>query len=169
MTLGEWFSTHPPLTKRIALLNPSLGDGRFHPGKGRALAIGILTVVLLAGAGGSVAIARVGSGFMGAVGAPETPAASGESTAAELRAKAEVDISRLSAFVEEHWGAGDAPDTIEEIGVRWYAVSNEAFPLDPFDGYPYGYTPLPDGYRFWSLGPDATSPSDDVVLENTRR
>ena len=169
MTLGEWFSTHPPLTKRIAVLNPSLGDGRFHPGKGRALAIAILAIVLLAGAGGTMAVATVGSRFMSASGALESPATSVVATAAELRAQAEMDISRLSAFVEEQWGAGDAPSTIDEVGARWYAVTGEAIPLDPFDGYPYGYTLLPNGYRFWSLGPDATTPTDDVVLENTGR
>ncbi|MGE3599320.1 MAG: M48 family metallopeptidase [Dehalococcoidia bacterium] len=164
MTLGEWLSSHPPLAKRIAILHPSLADGRFHPGRGRALAGGIVAAALVVVAVGTVAAVRVGSGVMNAVNATT----SGGATPDQLRAQAEADISRLSAFVDEEWGLESPPSTIDEIFARWRAVTNEVFPIDPFDGYPYGYESLPNGYRFWSLGPDATSPRDDVVLETTR-
>jgi Zn-dependent protease with chaperone function len=59
MTIGEWFGTHPPLTKRIAQLDPALAThaGRSRAGAMRAAAI-LLLVLLPVVIGGYLAASK---------------------------------------------------------------------------------------------------------------
>ena len=67
MTLGEWLSTHPPLSKRVAALDPTLSDRPFHPGRGRALALVIIALATLGAGALTVGVAVVGSILTGNV------------------------------------------------------------------------------------------------------
>lgn len=171
MTLGEWFSTHPPLSKRVAVLDPSLSDGPFHPGRGRALALAIVALFLLGAGGITAGAVMVGSNFMEGMEqvAANVDATDGLVTTDPARARAQVDddFSRLSDFILGEWGAGDIPESIDELRERWQAVTGEAYPVDPFDGYEYGYTHLGATYRLWSSGPDGSSgTADDISYES---
>jgi Zn-dependent protease with chaperone function len=55
MTLAEWFGTHPPLSKRIAVLSPELHDPQYRPATGRLRAAAIIAVVVLVLVGGTAA------------------------------------------------------------------------------------------------------------------
>lgn len=171
MTLGEWFSTHPPLSKRVAALDPSLSDVPFHPGKGRVLALAIVVLVLLGGGGLTAGAVVMGSKFMEGVeqvAAVDAAGAFAMPAPAEARAQVDADFSQLSAFILREWGAEGIPESIDDLRERWHAVTGDAFPVDPFDGYEYGYTHLGATYRLWSSGPDGTSgTADDITYESS--
>lgn len=169
MTLGEWFSTHPPLSKRMAALDPSLSDARFHPGRGRALALVIVALVLVGAGGLTAGAVMVGSDFMGAIeDVAGVDAMQGLATLDPVAARAQVDsdLSRLSDFIVREWSDGGLPESIDDVRDRWYAGTDSPFPLDPFDGYEYGYAPAAGMYRLWSSGPDGVSgTADDIGFE----
>ena len=92
MTIGEWFASHPPLSKRVAALDPSLAAlvPSSSRGPARALAIlGCLSLVPLVAAGVAVSqfpgvAARAGGGcpfFIG--GDPPQPPPAASSTDSE--------------------------------------------------------------------------------------
>ncbi|HTT66871.1 MAG TPA: M48 family metallopeptidase [Gemmatimonadales bacterium] len=56
LTIGEWFGTHPPLSKRIAALDPALVEGSTVPVSGRVRALAIIAAF--------VAVVVVGSALL---------------------------------------------------------------------------------------------------------
>jgi len=160
MTIGEWFSSHPPLSKRVVAIDPSVTRDRFHPTRGRAMALAILAAVAV---GGSVGAARVGSRYLDAIeeaaGLPET-ADDPEVATARVHA----DFETLASFIAEEWPEGTYPASMTELSERWYQVRDTPLPIDPFDGYPYGYDRVEDGYRLWSSGPDGDPVTDDDIV-----
>jgi len=48
LTIGEWFGTHPPLSRRIAALEPALAEGSEVPATGRVRALAIIAVFVAA-------------------------------------------------------------------------------------------------------------------------
>lgn len=171
MTLGEWFGSHPPLSKRVAALDPSLAPAHFHPTKGRALALGTLAATAALGLVVVVGGARFASRTMGEMermrselGAAGT---SGFQVADPTRAaqQVEADFEELSRFIAAEWTEG-VPETIAEVRARWEERSEAVFPIDPFDGFDYGYDLTDTGYRLWSTGPDGeVLTEDDIAME----
>ncbi|MDT8367906.1 MAG: M48 family metallopeptidase [Longimicrobiales bacterium] len=45
MTIGEWFGSHPPLSKRIAAIDPGVDETAYSPTKGRLIAVTMLILV----------------------------------------------------------------------------------------------------------------------------
>lgn len=176
MTLAEWLGSHPPLSKRIAALNPALDRAGFSPAAGRMRALTILGLiaVVLVGGGGTAA------SFVGRFLEEFEPAAStgggsldqaGWTAQARDNLDAEVypdivqqDFRRLRAFIEEHWGGSSFPESLEAVKARWQSVrGGEQFPYDPFDGLDYGYGLFGDTVLMWSSGPDRQSGTADDI------
>lgn len=62
---------------------------------------------------------------------------------------ANAELTRLALLMELHWlEHGDYPKTLDEIVMP----DGETMPSDPFDGKPYRYEKLADGYKLWSVG-----------------
>jgi Zn-dependent protease with chaperone function len=165
MTIGEWFSSHPPLSKRVVAMNPTISPERFHPTRGRVLAVAILMVAMIGGTGLTVVAATVGAGFFEAIQEVADLPAEGLDVADAEAASAQVrtDLERLSSFIAQEWAEAAFPETIDEVRERWSGAGLGAFPFDPFDGYEYGYDRLEDGYRLWSSGPDAVPGTEDDI------
>lgn len=153
MTLGEWFSTHPPLTKRLAAIDPSLAlSGRGRAGALRATAIvgAVLVPILLSGVA-SVVLMRGAALRAGARGYKSyTPP--GREVADRV---VQQDFARIGAFLEAEMKAGrELPWDEDELYDRWRAAHpGESEPLDPYDGMWYGYEQKGEHFRIWSTGP----------------
>ena len=62
---------------------------------------------------------------------------------------AKAELTRLALLLELHWHEhGDYPEALDEIVMP----DGETMPNDPFDGKPYRYRKLADGYKLWSVG-----------------
>jgi Zn-dependent protease with chaperone function len=164
MTLGEWFSTHPALSKRVAALDPSLGEVRYSATKGRLLAAASIilfltgSVVLVAGA------VAMGSSLRDTLRqASGRAAAGGPATAelADLQAQVAQDFFVISSFIEQEWAASTLPGSMYDVRERWLArLADEAFPSDPY-GYDYGYDRDGSAYTLWSSGSDGVPGTPD--------
>lgn len=168
MTIGEWFSSHPPLSKRIAALDPRIVPERFHPTRGRAMALGILLSTVVLGGAATGAAVVFGQGVMEAV--EQMDPASGVMGAgvsvADPEAAAEqvrVDLREISEFIDREWQPGALPITIGEVAERWWARGLDDFPADPFSGLWYEYQTDGQDYVLWSRGPDGVTGTPDDV------
>lgn len=186
MTIGQWLSTHPPLVKRMAAIDPSLEGGQPFTTSGvlRALGIygGLAGVVALCvglvtlssklpGFGGDVFkdLLQLGNtgGFSsgaGPAGAEEDQAdgdeyAIPETAAEDLQSAFEV----VGDFLDAEVAAGrELPADHEELEARWAGSrGGEDLPIDPYDGDVLGYELTDDGYCLWSSGPDGEPETDD--------
>ncbi|HEV2132101.1 MAG TPA: M48 family metallopeptidase [Longimicrobiaceae bacterium] len=167
MTLGEWLSSHPPLAKRLLMLDPSLGSAHDASRAGPLRALAILGLIFLPlGLGGGMA-ARSLPAWLDETGhlmedehdyvAPPPEEAS--------RA-AQEGFARLAAFLAEERQAGrPLPADAEELYDRWFeAYPEEEPPVDPYDGDYFGYSFDGTGYILWSSGPDQAPGTDDDVI-----
>ena len=176
MTLGTWLAGHPPLAERLVALEPSLGDGRDHYARGGLRALALITVIVLVpSAAGVLVVRQMLPAFQEAM-AEAQRAADAEAAAArtpegapvadpERRAHVQADLARLRGIVEEHRARhGTVPAGLQELREYWASSGFGDFPIDPFDGAPYGYDS--DGERFvlWSAGPDRASQADDIAF-----
>jgi Zn-dependent protease with chaperone function len=164
MTIGQWLSTHPPLLKRMAALDPSLApaDASTRAGSVRALAIVGAVVVLLGGVSW-LAVTKLG-GFMQEV-RRQQAAMGGESSYPSVDPTAEMDS--LRAFVLREGTAG-VPVDVEALYERWAAAHpGQPQPLDPFDGQWYGYLADAQGFTLYSSGPDGKPETDDDIVLRT--
>lgn len=175
MTLGEWLSTHPPLVKRIAQIDPSLRDPSVNSTTGTVRALGIIGAafapLFLAGIVAAI--------FFPAWIARHAPAgARSAPTAAEFQppsreagtAQAQRDFAVLASFIREQERAGyGLPWDTRELYQRWQAANPVAQePHDPFDGTRYGYQQRGKDFKVWSVGPDADWDTDDDVIYDSR-
>jgi len=174
MTLGTWLATHPPLSQRIAVLDPSLASASMPTGRGTIQAVGIITILVAVPAlGGSFALVKFGQRFAEQV----RQAQSGQAVSPPVRrplAEREVEFARRQAaedlaalaavaatFQKRH---GRLPADDEVLYDVWSEDKPGArVPHDPFDGNWYGYGN--DGRRFWlwSVGPDMKSNTTDDI------
>jgi Zn-dependent protease with chaperone function len=175
MTLGEWLSTHPPLVKRIAQIDPSLREPAFDSSRGIVRAVGIigtaLAPVFIAGVIAAIAfpawIARHG------------PAAARRASSAPTfqppalkvgMAQARKDFASLDALIREEERAGRGlPWDTRELYDRWnglHGKGNE--PRDPFDGTRYAYEQRGKEFRLWSVGPDGEWETPDDLTYDSR-
>lgn len=153
MTLGQWFSTHPPLVKRLAQIDPSLMTGvPNHAGALRAVAIvGAVLVPMLMTGVASVVLMR-GAALRGSANSHLGYAPPPREVAERL---VRDDFARIAAFIEAEVAAGRAlPWDADELYARWRAAHpGEPELLDPYDGMWYGYEQKGEHFRIWSTGP----------------
>jgi Zn-dependent protease with chaperone function len=154
MTLGEWFSTHPPLAKRLAQIDPSLAPGaRSRVGALRASAIvgAVLLPILLSGVA-SVVVMRGSLLRAGVTGYKDYSPPARDVAERVMRE----DFARLASFLDNEMRAGrELPWDEDELYDRWRAAHpGEPDPLDPYDGMWYGYEQKGEHFRIWSSGPD---------------
>lgn len=172
MTLGRWFMTHPPLSMRIAALDPALAPGG--PSKrwpavaawGALLAlIGIpYTALFLVFAHGLFPLFRVSG--------PPAEVTRSDLTShryldiTEARQQAQDDLDAMADAVELfRTSRGHIPRNEGELYEAWdLAHPNESPPSDPFDGERYGYEVRGAAYRLWSAGTSLKDPADDIVV-----
>ena len=155
MMLGEWFSTHPPLAKRLVQIDPSLGPELSHRKSTlRAVAIigGVVAPLLLAGVAGAVMLPKLTA--TAAQQARHTEHTPPPRDVADRQVRE--DFQRLAAFLETELKAGrDLPWDGSELYDRWRTGQpGQAEPRDPYDGMPYGYEQRGEQFRIWSAGPD---------------
>ena len=190
MTLGSWLSTHPPLAKRMALLDPSLTDGAKLPATGAKRAIGILATLYFAPAVLMLAVlaSPMGRTFReameqaqqqqsaAAAGGAGSELAYGDSSYAMTPEQTEAatrqarhDLGRLASLVEGERAAGrPLPADWRELQALWTRrFPTVPYPMDPFDSSTYGYVREGDAYRLWSTGPDIESFTDDDIVWNS--
>jgi hypothetical protein len=170
MTLGEWLSTHPPLVKRIAQVDPSLQDTSVDGTPGVIRALGIL----------GVAVAPVFiAGILAALLFPAWVARQAPSRGTRPHqaptpqvgtAQAQKDFATLATFIreEERSGRGLPWDT-PELYDRWKAANPGGRELrDPFDGTRYAYEQRGNQFKLWSVGPDTEWQTDDDLSYDSR-
>jgi Zn-dependent protease with chaperone function len=168
MTLGQWSATHPPLARRIAALDPSLGPSPSTGGTLRALSIilGFLVIVggcaVLAATGAASSVSRLlsmgGSGSEDALYTPPTTAD------ADLQGSFSAIATLLDAEIEEGNGLPEDGSTLQELWME--RRGDESMPRDPYNGMDIEYSQTEDGYQLLSCGPDGEyGTEDDVTYE----
>ncbi len=167
MTIGKWLMRHPPMCERAAALQPELLGGAAPLARGpiRALLI-LMTVMLLPGVVGGVAF-LLWSDFLTNVLTQAGPAGTSldEAQVERLRQHVEEDFALLAEVVQQARAeTGSYPADADELTAAWERRhTGEEIPVDPFDGYPYGYSVTESGFYFWSSGPDRVSGTDDDI------
>jgi Zn-dependent protease with chaperone function len=174
MTIGEWLSTHPPLSKRMAQLDPALGVSAVPAAQGPIRALAII---------GACLAPFVLAGFAAAWLLPSWIARTQAEAKAEANAsgyepppravadeQARREIAALAAFLEAERAAGrELPWDTVELYSRWTAGNpNPPEPFDPFDGDRYGYSQRGDQFLLWSVGPDGESRTADDIRYDSR-
>jgi Zn-dependent protease with chaperone function len=167
MTIGEWFSSHPPLVKRVLVLDPSLRGQQDESRAGTARAVAIL---------GLIALPLIAASWVGISKLPawmeevnrQAAAGAGLTGLAAVQAVAEAQegFEILAAFLASEQAAGrPLPENGGELYDRWEAAHpGQDVPLDPFDGEVLGYTREGASYYLWSSGPDQRpGTADDLV------
>ena len=167
MTLGEWFSTHPPLARRMLALEPSLDAGVAYRPTGALKAAMVVALVALPLVGGGILVATAMPAWMKQMQAQvETAGRTGGAGAmtAEDSMAAHAGLDSLGRYMEARRAAGSQlPRNDEALYALYRAELDRDAPLDPFDGKRYGYQMDEDGksYLLWSTGPDGRSGTDD--------
>lgn len=167
MTLGEWLSTHPPLARRMAALEPALGAAR-PAGSGAGRAIGILLLIVGAIAAAGFAGASAFAALSERVVSTTTTQQFGAADLTVLEQQVNSDLTRIAAFLDAEIAAGRGlPTEDAELAARWESRTGDTLPSDPFDGFDYGYFAEGTTYLLWSSGPDGeTGTTDDIGVTN---
>ncbi len=178
MAIGCWLSNYPPLSARIEAIDPALGRMLPYSTKGPLRATLILSAVIvlpwLAGMAGFALWMSTLQSLTDA--ASTTPSAATHEEQAdtpprpveELEQQARADLATIAGVVREHREAtGEKLADTEQLDAVWskYRDENES-PIDPFDGYGYGFRATDAGLSVFSSGPDAeTETEDDIVVD----
>ena len=176
MTLGKWFSTHPPLSERIAALEPRFLSGAGAPAQGPVRALGILAIlILLPIAGLAVALSTFLPDFQQALAEARTQAAAMDAQPLSIVAdavteKVWTDLDNLAMVAESvKRQTGSLPEDEAVLYTAWdEAATGEEAPLDPFDGQRYGYMLDEGHFILWSAGPDGEGGTDDDIWYDSR-
>jgi Zn-dependent protease with chaperone function len=175
MRLAEWLSTHPPLTSRLAEINPALSVETISRHRGTVRAFGLVASVLLVfgivGAGAAVVVpllARFSAQVQQADAEPEFKYEPPPADVAD--AQVNEDFKRLAEFLEVERASGRAlPSDARELYRRWNQMRRYEFePIDPFDGTRYGYFSDDRAYVLWSTGLDAKPDTADDIYWDSR-
>lgn len=173
MVLGKLLATHPPLCERIAVLEPSLA---IHPsslimGYIRAALIMILFIAVFVS--GFWFIFSVISKFSPMTQnsmyefddnsqflPPGTP-----SEMAAAKEKVDTDLIMLADFIEEiRLKTGNIPDDDLSLASIWGVWRpDQPIPIDPLNGYYYGYYRLDDEFVIYSAGLDGAVYTEDDI------
>lgn len=175
MTLGEWLSTHPPLVKRIAQVDPSLRDPSFDSTAGVVRALGIvgaaLAPVFVAGVVAAVLFpAWIARQVPSRARANQTAPNYRPPSAKAGTTQAQQDFVALASFIREEERAGRGmPWDTREVYDRWKAANpGRREPRDPFDGTRYVYEQRGSQFKLWSVGPDEEWDTDDDLTYDSR-
>lgn len=169
MKLGHWLSTHPPIAHRLAALQPSLGSGRLG---GTWASLGALGVVVLTIAVPTAAtigfVQSLWPALQASIREQPTTAAVTPTTAPDARDRAETAILSLAEVAETFRAeTGRLPADVEELYRTWTSLhSEDAAPLDPYDGQRFGYHVENGEFIIWSVGPDPDDSADDLYYES---
>ena len=109
MTLGEWFSTHPPLARRMLALEPSLDAGVAYRPTGALKAAMVVALVALPLVGGGILVATAMPAWMKQMQAQvETAGRTGGAGAmtAEDSMAAHAGLDSLGRYMEARRAAG---------------------------------------------------------------
>jgi Zn-dependent protease with chaperone function len=168
MKIGHWLSTHPPIAHRLAVLQPSLAEGKLG---GMRAAIGAAIVLVLA-----VSIPIVATfGFVQEIWPQIRAAMEGQQQAVDVpgepgdaRGQAEAGILSLVEAAEAYRaGAGEPPADAEQLYQQWSVLHpRDLAPLDPYDGKRFGYQVENGEYIIWSSGLDPDDNSDDLYYSS---
>ena len=180
MTLGRWLSPYPTLAERIEAVKPALGGGGSPGRRGPVLACGLMLLIFglpVAGVLGLVSAVAIPT-FKAAVDQAlslgegeyddyyEDESFPVELTAEEIEAATEEvfkGVEGLADAVRRFEGQNGAlpedADVVYDLWPTWYPDRPE--PLDPFDGYRYGYGLTESGFLIWSSGPDQRGGTED--------
>jgi len=177
MTLAEWFGSHPPLSKRIAEMDPSLAGNSRSSGSGPALAVALilglpfaLTIVFWQ-LSQTEFVKKVRTAMQPAAVVDEDSATTEEPYVPPLDAeqRARAGVTQIAEFIELERKTGAIPWNIQEVKQRMTARGFRAeFPVDPFDGEDFGYDHIRGDFIVWSIGADQRSWTDDDIRYDSR-
>ncbi len=172
MTLGEWFATHPPLSKRVIALSPELKPKEDYTQRGVLRAFGIIGLVY----GIPVAIGLLiilGVGIF-QLSSPKKSHDLKEKEKQEenldpFRDQARADVKSLATVAEKFWkSTGSAPNSLEELEKLWKKEHpDKTLPIDPYTKGNYVYKLIiEDGKQDFEIstpGPDGEIETEDDV------
>jgi len=176
MTLAEWFGTHPPLSKRIARMDPALARASRDFVTGPVLAGALVVAVpvaitaLVMSISGSEFAARIKEAMApsATVGEEQQGFDSAYVVPADAADRARADIARIAAFVHEERNRGSLPWNAIDLKERMVLGFRTELPVDPFDGNDYGYDQRGEHFVVWSSGVDQKSWTADDIRYDSR-
>lgn len=163
MKLGQWFSSHPPLSRRLAALLelPVKGTHRATLGAAGIVLLGIGVPAI----GGVVFVQYLGPQMQAAL---RPPAAAAPAPAADgRRRQVEEGILSLAQTAETARAQAILPADGEGLYALWrQSHPQQSEPRDPYTGERYAYETAAGHYRIWSPGPDRRSTEDDLYYDS---
>lgn len=176
MTLGRWLASHPPLVDRIAAVEPTLITNRQTRLRGTIGAIALIISIFVVP---TVTAAAFGTKIMAVFKQAEKVSQAPQKTdqterrqlttdeAAIASQQAWNDMKALSTVVEEYREkTGELPMNGDATYAAWKILRPGVKPpVDPFDGYNYGYDMDEDRYVILSEGPSTDTQDDDLVFK----
>ena len=162
MLVGQWMSTHAPISKRVMALKPELLDAPAVTRRvvGRLRPVFAAVIVFLAG-GVSLSYWQQPQRAEPYKAVADTPA---------VRAQVQKDLDALRSFVEAEVSAGrQLPWDVYELYDRWWTATKTVGPLDPYTGGWYDYDQRGGAYRVWSMGPDGDNRTTDDIVFDSRK
>jgi len=168
MKIGHWLSTHPPIAHRLAVLQPSLAEGRLGGTRAAVGAVFVLVLAVLVPLAATFGFVReLWPRFQAAI---EAQQQAGNAPSEPVAAQGQVETGILSlAQAAETYRAGATgpPADVDQLYQAWSALhSQEPAPLDPYDGERFGYRVEDGEYAIWSSGPDPNDGSDDIYYSS---
>lgn len=168
MTIGKWLSTHPSLSERLVALDPQIVAGRMRGkvGIARALFGMAVTGVILLGVF-ALFVRGLMPTFRQALEQAQTGTA--PMKADPMTDQVNYDLNMMVRLALAYKATdGSFPEDSDALRRAWELNHpNDALPLDPYDGEPYGYTVEDNRAFVWSSGRDGRSGTeDDIVVDS---
>jgi len=169
MKIGEWLGTHPPIARRLAVLEPRLAPAPSSELRARLGAFVIVAVVTLGPAIGAGVLVK--ERLVPAIQNAIAQAQARQSAAADPATQetlARNQILSLAQAVEGHRArTGALPVDGAAVYEIWRAEHpDELVPLDPWSGGAYGYGIEGEHFQIWTLGPDPKLDGDNLVYSS---
>jgi len=178
MTIGRWLSSHPPIADRIAAVDPTIAPTAIGRASGALGAIFVMACIFILP---TVLATQFGPRMMAALKKASPQAQSSANQPASERPvmpadqvpaateRAEGDLRNVEAVVKEYQAqTGALPEDSAALYAAWKLLRpGKDVPVDPFDGYPYGYEINGTEYVLWSSGPDLEDETDNLTIRST--
>ena len=174
MTLAEWLGTHPPLLKRLAVLDPAHAQRGLAVAQGQARAVLIIIAFFVVSMGGTVLVSKALAPFFEQFNRQAGLTQSSAFVEDEplhvvppnAAAIVQADFLRMKEFLWADLQRGAAlPPNGEAFAKLWRERFGQDLPTDPYDGLPYGYLLRAGEARLVSSGPDGEASTDDDIVE----